>query len=83
MTSVALDVPPEMVEQIAMRAAELVQARGDDRWMTAKEAADYLALPVSTLHKLTAARAIPFEQDMAGGKLYFKRSALDRWREGN
>ncbi len=82
-----VEFPPELVEQIAARAAELVEVRDDDRWMNAREAADYLAVPVSTIHKLTAEpdprRPIPFEQDVAGGKLYFKRSALDRWREGH
>jgi excisionase family DNA binding protein len=79
--SVPLEIPPELVELIARRAAELVETRpSDDGWMDARAAADYLALPRSTLHKLTAAREIPFSQDGSGGKLYFKRSALDAWR---
>ncbi len=53
-----------------------------DEWLDANAAADYLSLPRSTLHKLTAERAIPFAQDGPGCKLYFKRSALDAWREG-
>ena len=53
-----------------------------DEWLDASAAADYLSLPRSTLHKLTAERAIPFAQDGPGCKLYFKRSALDAWREG-
>ena len=77
----ALEIPSELVELIARRAAELVAARpSDDGWMDARAAAEYLALPRSTLHKLTAAREIPFSQDGPGGKLYFKRSALDQWR---
>lgn len=81
MTTLTVDIPSELVEVIAARAAELLQARSDDRWMGAKEASTYLAVPVSSIHKLSAARAIPAEQDVAGGKLYFKRSALDTWRE--
>ena len=53
-----------------------------DEWLDSKGAADYLRLPKSTLHKLTAERAVPFEQDGPGCKLYFKRSALDAWRGG-
>lgn len=53
-----------------------------DDWLDATAAAEYLSLPRSTLHKLTAERAIPFAQDEPGCKLYFKRSALDAWRGG-
>jgi hypothetical protein len=34
------------------------------------------------LHELTAARAIEFEQDCPGGRMYFRRSALDAYRRG-
>jgi len=53
-----------------------------DEWLDANAAAEYLSLPRSTLHKLTAEHAIPFAQDGPGCKLYFKRSALDAWRGG-
>jgi excisionase family DNA binding protein len=53
-----------------------------DEWLDVDRAATYLGLPKSTLHKRTAERAIPFSQDGPGCKLYFKRSALDAWREG-
>lgn len=52
-----------------------------DEWLDAEGAATYLCVPKSTLHKLTAECAIPFEQDGPGCKLYFRRSALDAWRE--
>lgn len=81
METATLTIPPELVERIAVRAAELVEKRDDDRWMNAREAAEYLAVPVSTIHKLTADQTIPFSQDVAGGKLYFRRSKLDAWRE--
>jgi hypothetical protein len=53
-----------------------------DPWITADQAAAYLGFKsVHALHKLTSADGIPFEQDAPNCKLYFKRSALDRWRE--
>jgi excisionase family DNA binding protein len=52
-----------------------------DEWLDSEAAAAYLSLPRTALHKLTAERAIPFAQDGPGCKLYFKRSALDTWRE--
>jgi hypothetical protein len=51
-----------------------------DAWLNARGAAEYLGLTLHALHKLTAARRIPFEQDCPNGKLWFKRSKLDGWR---
>lgn len=74
------------VEALANVLAEKVAARlgpqaMDDGWMTSAKAADYLAVPISTVRKLTAAGSIPFAQDVPGGRCYFKRSELDRWRQ--
>lgn len=56
-------------------------APSEDGWLDAKHAAQYLGLTTSGLHKLTAARLIPFEQDGPGCRCWFKRSELDAWRE--
>ena len=53
-----------------------------DAWMPARDAAAYIGVTLDALHKLTAARAIPFEQDGPRCKLWFQRSELDRWRRG-
>jgi hypothetical protein len=53
----------------------------DDRWISASDAAAHLGMSVHALHKLTAARQIPFEQDAPGCKLWFRRAELDRWRQ--
>lgn len=52
----------------------------EDGWLDAKRAAAYVGLSVNALHKLTAERAIPFEQEGPGCKMWFKRSELDGWR---
>jgi excisionase family DNA binding protein len=70
----------ETIERLAGRLGPYLAYAATDRWMTTDEAALYLALTRNALHKLTAARAIPFTQDCRGGKLYFKRSELDAWR---
>jgi excisionase family DNA binding protein len=49
-------------------------------WMTSRQAATYLGLTLAALHRLTAARAVPFEQDAPGGKCWFNRADLDAWR---
>lgn len=73
------------IEMLAEIVAEKVVSRlsrhgNEDRWMTSAEAAKHLALPISTLRKLTAAGTIPFSQDVPGGRCYFERSELDHWR---
>jgi excisionase family DNA binding protein len=54
----------------------------DDPWMTSDQAAAYLGLTRTALHKLTSARTIPFEQERPGCNCYFKRAELDAWRRG-
>jgi excisionase family DNA binding protein len=45
--------------------------------MTAKEAAEYLRIPLSSLYKLTHFRKIPFIK--CGRLLRFRRTKLDLW----
>lgn len=78
---------PEAVDALADAVAARVFERlaqqpsaTDDRWLTTREAADYLGVTVAALHKLTAARRIPFDQGGPGCKCYFRRADLDRWR---
>jgi hypothetical protein len=47
-----------------------------------QQAADYLGLSINALHKLTAVRQLPVEQEAPGHKLWFRRSQLDHWRSG-
>ena len=69
-----------LAERLAPRLAGRLPATGDG-WLDAKGAADYLGLPsVNALHRLSSERRIPCSQDCEGGKLYFRRSALDQWR---
>lgn len=76
----ALDL---LAAKLAPRLLErLPNVIADDSWIDSKQAAAYLGITTSTLWKRTAAREIPFEQDRRGGKLWFKRDALDAWREG-
>jgi excisionase family DNA binding protein len=77
------DLDNEDLRELAERLAPYLptpKPSDDDRWLTTREAAEYIAKSVDALHKLTAARAIPFEQDGPGARCYFKRSDLDAWR---
>jgi len=53
-----------------------------DRWTDSKDAAAYLGIAVAALHKYTASRTVPFEQEAVGRKCWFLRSELDAWRRG-
>jgi hypothetical protein len=73
-----------LADAVAERVAERIADRpaAPDRWMEAAEAARHIGRSVAALHKLTAARRIPFSQDGPGAKCYFRRSDLDRWMAG-
>jgi excisionase family DNA binding protein len=85
-----LAIPPELVDAVAARAAEIVMERlgefenGGSPWMTAAEAADYLRWPVKRIYNLTGAGAIPHRKHE--GRVLFHRAELDGWldrhREG-
>jgi excisionase family DNA binding protein len=73
-------IADRVVERLAERGALAGGEAIEDRWMTTSQAAGYLGISVGSLHKLTAAREVPFSQDRPGGRCYFKRSELDAWR---
>jgi excisionase family DNA binding protein len=69
-------IGPEVAQYLAPAAPP------PDSWLDTAGAADYLGISRTALHKLTAAREIPFEQDGPRCKCWFKRSELDAWRRG-
>jgi excisionase family DNA binding protein len=71
-----------LADRLAPRLTERlrVAALSVDGWLDARAAAAYLGITLNALHKMTAARRIPFEQHGPGAKCYFKRSQLDAWR---
>ena len=85
----ALTLEDDDLERLADLVAERIWARFEivpegstDGWMSSADAATYLGLTRATLDKICAARSVPFEQDKAGGKRWFKRGDLDDWRRG-
>jgi excisionase family DNA binding protein len=89
MSRVEIQFSEDELDHLADRLADRVVARlehrlggGDSGWMTTKQAAEYLGMSVDALYKLTAARAIPFTQDGARARCYFRRADLDAWRRG-
>jgi hypothetical protein len=84
----AITLDDDDVERIADLVAERILERIEmvdanaDRWLGTTEAADYLGITTNALHKLTAARQVPFEQDRPRARCWFKAAALDEWRRG-
>ena len=75
-----LQVPPELIETVAQRAAEILKDQlSHDEWMDVGEAADYLRCPRSRIYALTSAGRIPHHRD--GARLLFRKSELDAWVE--
>jgi excisionase family DNA binding protein len=81
---VTLDLD-RLADLIAERVAERILAHGagaaQGSWLTTREAAEHLGMTVNAMHRLTAARQIPFSQERPGGKCWFRRSDLDAYRE--
>ena len=78
------ELDDEALDALADRLAHRLRpaAPAPDGWLDAKRAAAFLGITANALHKLTAARVIPFEQEGPGCKLWFRRSELDGWRRG-
>lgn len=79
---IAFALPPDVVEQIAERAAEIVAERQragtDEGWVRgAERIADYIDAPVSRVYALASAQRIPLCRD--GSALVARRSELDAW----
>jgi hypothetical protein len=53
-----------------------------DGWMSTREAAEYAGTSTHALHKAMAAREIEFEQEVRGGRAWFRREYIDAWRRG-
>ncbi len=74
---VHFDLPDELLELIAQRAAAIVAAgttTGDAGYLDVAGAAEFLACPVSRVYALTSAGRLPVHRD--GSRLLFDRAEL-------
>jgi excisionase family DNA binding protein len=77
----ALALPPETLEAIAQRTAEIVVERltaldGRSDWLDSKAAAEYLGISVGHLHNLKG--QVPSHK--VGGRRRYRRSELDAYQ---
>ena len=78
----SLDLPPELLEAIAERAAELVVERiesdNGDGWLRGADAiADYIGAKRDRVYALSSTGRIPVEHE--GSALIARKSVLDAW----
>ena len=78
-----LPVPPELLEAIAVRAADLVEDRSREEaepWIDVEEAAEYMACKPQRIYDLVSQGRMRHRKD--GRRLLFRRSWLDAYLEG-
>lgn len=86
MLAAAITADPDALDALADRLAPLIAERiaasspAEAGWLDTKAAAKYLGMTPNALRKRM--HEIRSEQDVAGGKRWFKRVDLDAWREG-
>jgi hypothetical protein len=82
MTSLArallAELGPEDLAELAERLKPYLG--GEDGWLGVKDAAVYAGCTVHALRHAIRSGEVEFEQHCEGGKVYLRRSALDRWR---
>jgi hypothetical protein len=82
--SFEIALPPELLEQVAQRAAEILAERsgaGPEPWLDVAGAAEHLAISTSQLYTLTSQRhrnGLPCLKE--GSRNYYRASELDAWR---
>jgi hypothetical protein len=79
-STLTLAVPPEMVERIAERAAELIAERQPPTgspWLDTRGAAEHMAATPARVHDLVALGRLMPRRD--GRRLLFRREDIDRY----
>ncbi len=66
-----------LADLLADRVADRVDAGG---WLDARAAATYAGCTVPALRYAMSRHEVEFEQSCRGGKVWFRRAALDQWR---
>lgn len=79
---VSVALPPEFVEAVAVRVAEILAGSSApaEPWLGVEAAAAHLACGRSRVYALVSAGRIPFVKD--GSRTLFRASELDAWLAG-
>jgi excisionase family DNA binding protein len=83
-TALSIDLPDEVLEAIAQRAAAILAERqgpAASPWLSTEQAATYIAAKPDRIHDLVALEKLAPRRD--GRRLLFKREDLDNYLESN
>jgi excisionase family DNA binding protein len=77
---ITIDLTPIMqrLDEIEAKLDALSSAGAKKELLSAKEAAEFLGIRVSTVYKMTCKHRIPFHKP-TGKRLYFKRADLEEY----
>ena len=81
--AVTLELPDELIERIAQRAAEIIVEQPSatpEPWLDVASAARHLKISVSQVYSLCFT-CRDFPRTKEGSRTYFRASQLDEWRE--
>jgi excisionase family DNA binding protein len=73
----SLTLPPEELEALAQRIADVLEDRRDDGFLNANGAAEYLGLSRKAVYALVERRKLPHHRP--AGRLLFDRAELRAW----
>lgn len=74
----SITLPPEFVEAVALKVAEILSAReAPEPWIGVDAAARHLSCGRSRIYALVSANRIPHRKD--GSRVLLRRSELDAW----
>ena len=75
-----LDALADLIARRLTRTTSTSTSTREDGWLTTAEAAEYLRVSVTTVHRLKARGELPAHQETPNGRLYFRPAELDAWR---
>jgi len=82
MSRIGFDVPPEFIDEIAQRVADLLSSNISSRpLLTVEEAADVLRCKPKRVYDLCSQRRISYVKD--GSRTLIRRAALDDYLEAH
>jgi excisionase family DNA binding protein len=73
----SVTLPPEELEALAQRIADVLEDRRDDGFLNANGAAEYLGLSRKAVYALVERRKLPHHRP--AGRLLFDRAELRAW----
>jgi excisionase family DNA binding protein len=77
--ALAVTLPPDQLEALSRRVADLLQDGRDDGFVDVGGAAEYLTTTPKAIYHLVERRRLPHRR--AGGRLLFDRAELRAWVE--